>query len=306
MIGIKKQLFFILIFFGVVVFGAYISYNPHPCIEPLRYSIGRVDTEFGLATTSFHAVIAQAEEPWETAAGRDLFVYDPTADFTVNLIFDERQELTNEARDVREELVDLREGREGIYEQHQALTEQYDREKELFESMQVEYEQELNEYNEDVESWNSKGGAPANVVKELRQRQRDLERSREDLQHKQEEINNLISKINQVAKSEEELVTVFNEIVDVYQTRHGGSREFEQGHATLAEINVYQFFQRSDLRLVLAHELGHTLGIEHVGDPESVMHRLMEEQSSEPIVLTESDLDELTRVCDDASYWSSK
>ncbi|MEX1027631.1 MAG: matrixin family metalloprotease [Candidatus Paceibacterota bacterium] len=303
MSGIGKQVVILAVITGAVGTLAYVAYEPHPCLEPLRYSIGRVDKEFGLATTTFHAIIAEAEEPWEIASGKDLFVFDPTADFTINLIYDERQELTDEAREVREELEALRAERERVREEHRSLTARYDQEKNVFESMVRAYDEALSEYNEDVQQWNSRGGAPPSVAEELRARQRSLADARQELEAQQNEVNALIDQINRTAQNEQEIVEAFNEIVGVYRVRHGGAHEFEQGHATPNEINVYQFLQRSDLRLVLAHEFGHTLGIEHVDDPQAVMYRLMKEQASDPIVLTDTDLEMLAGACASATYW---
>jgi predicted Zn-dependent protease len=62
-------------------------------------------------------------------------------------------------------------------------------------------------------------------------------------------------------------------------------------------INIYQFHDESDLELVLAHELGHALGLNHVENPESVMYYLMEKQNLENIQLTTQDLQAIKNVC---------
>jgi len=49
--------------------------------------------------------------------------------------------------------------------------------------------------------------------------------------------------------------------------------------------------------LALAHELGHTLGIGHVDNPQSVMYYLMGEQDLKNPHLTKEDLDALKNVC---------
>ncbi|MEX0672951.1 MAG: matrixin family metalloprotease [Candidatus Paceibacterota bacterium] len=299
----KQFIVLLLILAGSIGFAGYTFYSPHPCLEPLRYSIGQIDEEFDIATTTLHSILAEAEEPWETAAERDLFVYDPTAEFKVNLLFDERQEFTNESVEVKEELEELQTEREEVLARYRSLSVRYENETEVFEAMQAEYEEELAVYNEEVERWNSQGGAPPAVAEDLQDQQQELEAQRQTLQEKQQEVVSLVDQIDRVVAEERAIVDRYNEAANTYDDRHGESREFEQGHATRNEINVYQFMEHTDLRLVLTHELGHTLGIDHVEDPEAVMNRLMQAQSLDPITLTEADTDALVQACEDASYW---
>lgn len=52
----------------------------------------------------------------------------------------------------------------------------------------------------------------------------------------------------------------------------------------------------SELRKVLAHEMGHALGLEHVEDPGAVMYYLMEGAVSN-VALHDSDIAEYKAVC---------
>ena len=52
--------------------------------------------------------------------------------------------------------------------------------------------------------------------------------------------------------------------------------------------------QRLKLVRLLAHEMGHAVGIDHVGDPEAVMYKL---NMGENLTATATDLAELNKVC---------
>ena len=64
------------------------------------------------------------------------------------------------------------------------------------------------------------------------------------------------------------------------------------------EINIYQYYDFPDLRLTLAHELGHALGIDHVDDTNAIMYYLLESQDVVNLKPTEFDLQALFEICE--------
>lgn len=76
-------------------------------------------------------------------------------------------------------------------------------------------------------------------------------------------------------------------------------KEFDEGEYVNSlgseEINVYEYnSSHAKLVRILAHELGHALGLGHVKDPDSIMYEL---NDSANLHITRDDYDELNRAC---------
>jgi hypothetical protein len=279
-------------------------YSGGPCVEPLYYSIGRVDKEFEISKDRFKGLVQKAEQVWEQAAQRELFQYRPNADYTVNLIYDERQQQTKRKQQVKKELERLRENRSDILNKYDRLTKQYEKAKAEYESLKEDYEARRTDLNERVREWNKEGKDSGYSYENLQQEKKKLDSLREKVKSAQNEVNRIVRERKEIAKREGELVRQYNTTAETYTERFGGARQFEKGDYNPDRITIYQYNAPSDLRLVLAHELGHALGIDHVKNPRSVMYYLLQEQSLDPIQLTNQDRQALQQVCQKNEWFS--
>ena len=65
---------------------------------------------------------------------------------------------------------------------------------------------------------------------------------------------------------------------------------FDKGNFDGHNINIFEFQSEDDLRLTLAHEFGHALGLKHHEDPKGLMHPMMQDQEQTNFRLLHSDL----------------
>jgi hypothetical protein len=72
-----------------------------PSGYPLRYSIGSIDPRYGIEREWFLTLVRKAESTWEKPFGIALFEYNPTAEFSVSLVFDHRQQETFDAKEAK-------------------------------------------------------------------------------------------------------------------------------------------------------------------------------------------------------------
>jgi len=274
-----------------------VIYPKKKCAEPLTYSIGQFDTEFDISKETFQTAIQDAAAVWEAHTQRNLFEYDPNASFAIDLVYDERQRRTVAREATEEQLQELEQRQSGYKEQYENIKAVYDRQREEYENLQRKHEQNRKSYEEAVQYWNQRGGAPPEEYQELQERKEELNNLQSKLKEKRSQLNALVVQLNRISSESNETATKYEQTAETYADRFGTTQRFNQGEYRGGTIQIYQFEDGTDLRLVLAHELGHALGIEHVNDPAAVMHHLMQDQSITNISLATADVEALRDVC---------
>lgn len=270
------------------------------CDTPIRYGIGEVDDRFSLDQKAFLEATMEAEAVWERGLGKDVFLYDPRSPFQITAIFDERQKMTIEARELQDTVASYETESAEIGKERADLLARYERDKKRFEADAAEFNADLTEYNAEVSAWNRSGGAPKDTYEELEKTKKELENREQELVEASEALRSLTERINSLAKTINTKAGDVNENIAEFRERYGEPRPFVQGLYTppLSSIEIFQFEGRDDLRLVLAHELGHALGIEeHVDDDSSLMYYLMGGQDMLAPAITEADVAAYVATC---------
>jgi hypothetical protein len=248
------------------------------CNVPISYTIGSVDSRFGLTDEEIRNAVSSAESLWEDGTDRNLFTYAEDARLTINFEYDERQAMTN-AQTEFEEILDSKETMsESVKSQYEKLVREYNTLRATYEKSVSAYETKLESYNDEVADWNTRGGAPKDVFERLQDTQDSLEAEEDRLNARSRELNILVRKINTLGSEGNSLITDYNSLVHEYNDRFSESAEFTQGEYKDDVITVYEYGDKDELVVVLAHEMGHALGIEHVEGATSIMYHHMEEQ----------------------------
>lgn len=280
-----------------IVMTQFTSINKGPCEDVISYKVGAIDERFDLSRTDAIRIVQSAEGPWESAHGHELFTYDPNALFAVNFIYDERQKRFDESEIAMDQIASAKEVLLDRSEVHEEVEKEYSSALAQYEKKLATYEKEIASYNATVQKWNARGGAPEEVFEDLESTQADLEQKSSAISQQADRVNMLATQLNEESS---ELGTEANEIntyVQSYNSLYGTERAFDQGTFTEKEINVFQFVQEEDLTLVLVHEFGHALGIDHVEDSKAIMYPMLGEQNLETIELHQDDVEALFQIC---------
>ncbi len=270
---------------------------------PLKWRMGTIDPRFGLDAGEVKQAVEQAIRLWESAAGKRLFVYDRSSGFPVNLVYDSRQAGRVAARQAKERLDGMKSDIGSAKDAVQAAQDNYKLKLSLFEVSQSAYRRKLEDYNRDVEYWNRNGGAPASVVSRLNAERQNLEIDRGRLRIEEQEVDSLRTEVNDRIDAYNSLLSRYNSAANSFNRTFGKAVEMSVGETAIrgskvGRINIFSFESNTHLAVILAHELGHALGLKHVKGQDSIMVAVEEgESASRFLLLSAADRAELkTRV----------
>lgn len=294
-----RALYAFLLIFTLIGGGSYFFGNVSiGCTLPIYYSIGQIDERFDITREEALASLAEAEAVWEKPFNRDdLFIYKDNASLEINFIYDERQQQAEATERARDDLETRGEANIVLTELHRQLVEEYRINEEVYENKRLAYEKALSEYNAEVERYNSQGGAPPDAYESLERKRAELDDEIDQINSLGDDLNELAERINEVGEKGNELISEYNRKVHQFNDTYVTNEEYTQGDYRMREINVYSFLDRRELVLVLAHEFGHSLAIDHVENPASVMYYLMGGQTTPPN-LTAEDIAAFNMSCE--------
>lgn len=160
----------------------------------------------------------------------------------------------------------------------------------------AKYKSQSDKYNEQTQYWNGQGASPSSVYERLEAERQFLKRSQTQLDYKVKKLNRIVETVNVMAEKLNKMADNYDRTVNKFNSNFAEKSEgFVQGDYRANVINIYHFKGAVDLMVVIAHELGHALSLEHVADSRSIMHKAGN-RGVEPYV-SEADLAEYKRRC---------
>ena len=261
----------------------------HPFDSRVHYRLGTIDPRFGISEAEAIKLAAEAAQIWQQGIGKVLFVYDPTASLSINLRFDERQDNANRQRIEQQQLQQqLSDQNNTSHEYHQRKMQLAQQRLQL-DAHDADFQQQLDHYNRRMASWNTLGNLDDFNREQLRQKRKQLDLTQQQIRQAMDDYNQQVIELNEFANHFNQSANQYNQKVEQLN-RQFTPREFEKGNFDGDQITIYEFSTPADLRLTMAHELGHALGLKHNNDPYALMYPLLKQQDAQNFKLRAADL----------------
>lgn len=275
------------------------KYFVPPCQKPIDYSLGAMDKKFNISQADLLAALKQASEIWSSAAGKQLFAYSATGELKINLIYDYRQATTDKLKTLGIAIGNDQSSYDALKIKYDALYKQYNQQKAALQSLTNSFNQQQNALNDEIKSWNDRGGAPPAEYKKLNQERAAINSLVSQINTQTASVNALADDLNAEATALNKLISELNLDAKTYNgvgTQLG--KEFIEGNYTQdingTAINIYEFNTRQRLIRLLAHEMGHALGLPHSSNPIDIMYEL---NSGDSTKLSANDVVALKKEC---------
>ena len=243
-----------------------------PCSKPIAYKLGTIDPRFNLKESDFLKNIESAAQVWEEPLSKNLFSYDPSGSLTISMVYDERQSFSSQINNLQSE---LKNQKESINPQ---LAD--------FKAQSQAFREKVKSLNNEIEYWNSRGGAPSEEYEKIKNKEAELKAE-------SQRLNQLASSLNQLTNDYNLNIGQLNQTIGSFNAEL--NERPEEGIYKSETNTIEIFFNNSENELIhtLAHELGHSLGLDHIPDPKAIMYS----KSTQIINASQDDINSLKTVC---------
>ena len=259
----------IIILSGIVFAYSYIN----PCNIPVEFSLGNIDSRFNITSEQLFNTVQDAAKRWNNALGKEVLRYDPDGELKINLVYDSRQQNLDA---VNKKLAEIDSSANSIEELKSETEKRIN-----------QYDSDLQQYNTKVDYWNSRGGAPENIFNQLNNDKTSLDKTKSL-------IDSSIKLINDMVQEHNNTVGGFNS-----DNKNNSNKLFTQGlyYQGKKKIDIFTFGNYNELRLVLMHEIGHSLSTSHDTVDTSIMYPILEKQNMDNPVPSNEDLSMVDNSC---------
>lgn len=271
------------------------------CSTPLTWRIGNIEKGFNIDSLTIKNIMSDVASLWSEVIGRELIVYSDSGEIDLNFIYSEEQKNTDNEQELSLKINKMKLRYYAMKLEYQELLDEYQEKITVYNNTVEAYTAKTKRYKKALERLNDTGVFSREVNEELKSLKKDVEYLSNK---KKSQLNALNGVVLQMKKKSTDLNNYsdrVNKLIFHYKDSFSSVRTFHQAVYIRAgdekKINIYQFENTNKLRLVLAHEVGHALGLRHTPNPESVMYYEMDRQNALNLRLSQEDREAILEQC---------
>lgn len=246
------------------------------CPDQLILYPGKQDPRFGISRPEFIRALNKAAAFWSALSNKTIAVVKEKGDIPVSLVYDDRMVFTESEKKLRIELEKAELRIDHIEVDYRAQEKEY-------ELMLLNYrkkEASVKKMEDAFLSWVDKISESSYSREDYRkvyhQKKKAVETQQKILNADRRKVNSKGKEVNRINRDLNRLIDDKNKLVQQYNRTYSGKRQFVQGNYIYTgrerNIQIYHFRSTGELEVILAHEIGHALGMNHVRDPDAIMY----------------------------------
>ncbi|WP_320033691.1 matrixin family metalloprotease [Halarcobacter sp.] len=283
-----------------------------------KVSIGTIDKHYKISKEQIYSILKEIEFTFEKELDKDVFDYADDGK-PINFIYLPPSKLENEISRKISRIESKKQKIQELKDYFPNKKNDIENTKEILSKQQDELNNKVRKYNNYIKTINSKKSITKeelnkvktyskkektvlnDEIKKLKAKRRELRREIIKFNSKVTSFNNLINDLNRLNIQLEAMNRNYSKIrgrtfglqtIEKKTTFKDGKKKEEQKISiSMDKIEIYGFKNLDELKIILAHEIAHLVGLPHVNEKNALMNPIIQKSQLEKgLNLTPADI----------------